>query len=76
MSRIVDAFAPDLFKARSVLVTGGTSGIGLGAALAFRDLGAAVLATGGADAECERARADAGMAASRFVVSTCARTPR
>jgi NAD(P)-dependent dehydrogenase (short-subunit alcohol dehydrogenase family) len=59
MSRIVDAFAPDLFKARSVLVTGGTSGIGLGAALAFRDLGAAVLATGGADAECERARADA-----------------
>ena len=59
MSRIVDAFALDLLKAKSVLVTGGTSGIGLGAALAFRDLGAAVLATGATDAECERAQADA-----------------
>jgi NAD(P)-dependent dehydrogenase (short-subunit alcohol dehydrogenase family) len=63
MSRIVNAFALDLFKAKSVLVTGGTSGIGLGAALAFRDLGAAVLAT---DAECERAGADAASSGIAF----------
>jgi NAD(P)-dependent dehydrogenase (short-subunit alcohol dehydrogenase family) len=59
MAGIVEAFAPGLFQGKSVLVTGGTSGIGLGAAAAFRNLGADVLATGATDAECERARADA-----------------
>ena len=58
MAGTAEAFAPGLFQARSVLVTGGTSGIGLGAAHAFRDLGATVLATGATDAECERARAE------------------
>src|SRR3954471_20293257 len=57
MTGIVDSFAPGLFAGRGVLVTGGTSGIGLGAALAFRDLGAGVVATGATDAECERADA-------------------
>src|SRR3954464_1649644 len=57
MTGIVDSFAPGLFAGRGVLVTGGTSGIGLGAALAFRDLGASVLATGATEAECERAAA-------------------
>ena len=46
MTGIVDSFAPGLFAGRGVLVTGGTSGIGLGAALAFRYFGAAVLASG------------------------------
>jgi len=59
MTGIVDSFAPGLFAGRSVLVTGGTSGIGLGAALAFRNLGAGVVATGATEAECERAGADA-----------------
>ena len=66
MAGIVEAFAPDLFTGKAVLVTGGTSGIGLGAALAFRDLGASVVATGATDSECERARVDAANARVAF----------
>src|SRR5215210_7079881 len=66
MSGIVEAFAPELFTGKSVLITGGTSGIGLGAAAAFRDLGAFVVATGATDAECERARADGANAGIGF----------
>ncbi len=58
MTEIAECFVPHLFAGRQVLVTGGTSGIGLGAAKAFRDLGARVLATGATGQECERARAD------------------
>jgi NAD(P)-dependent dehydrogenase (short-subunit alcohol dehydrogenase family) len=43
-------FMPDLFEGRAALVTGGTSGIGLACARAFRDLGATVSATGVTDA--------------------------
>ncbi|MFL5230806.1 MAG: SDR family NAD(P)-dependent oxidoreductase [Microvirga sp.] len=66
MTGIVDSFAPGLFAGRGVLVTGGTSGIGLGAALAFRDLGAGVVATGATEAECERAGADAANGGIKF----------
>ena len=66
MASIVEAFAPDLFTGKAVLVTGGTSGIGLGAAFAFRDLGASVVATGATDSECERARVDAANARVAF----------
>ncbi|HET9069981.1 MAG TPA: SDR family oxidoreductase [Amaricoccus sp.] len=45
------AFRPDLFAGREVLVTGGTSGIGLAVAGAFARLGASVTATGATEAE-------------------------
>jgi NAD(P)-dependent dehydrogenase (short-subunit alcohol dehydrogenase family) len=48
---LMQTFSPDLFSGRRVLVLGGTSGIGLGAARAFRHLGAEVLATGASEAE-------------------------
>lgn len=56
MSDLFAIFAPNAFAGRNVLVTGGTSGIGLGAALAFRNLGASVTATGATTAECDAAR--------------------
>jgi NAD(P)-dependent dehydrogenase (short-subunit alcohol dehydrogenase family) len=68
MSAITESFSPRLFGGCQVLVTGGTSGIGLGAAKAFRDLGARVLATGATEAECERARADPVHAEMDFAV--------
>ena len=51
-------FAPDLFRDRTVLVTGGTSGIGLACARAFRNLGASVTAVGATQAEADRAASD------------------
>ena len=68
MSIVTDAFAPGLFARKSVLVTGGTSGIGLGAALAFRDLGAEVAATGATEAERARAAASPEHGGIRFSV--------
>jgi NAD(P)-dependent dehydrogenase (short-subunit alcohol dehydrogenase family) len=55
---ILSAFAPNLFAGQTVLVSGGTSGIGLGCARAFRDLGASVIATGATSSETDRAHAD------------------
>jgi NAD(P)-dependent dehydrogenase (short-subunit alcohol dehydrogenase family) len=55
---VVSAYAADLFAGRAVLVTGGTSGIGLGTARAFRALGAQVTATGATEAERRRAAED------------------
>jgi NAD(P)-dependent dehydrogenase (short-subunit alcohol dehydrogenase family) len=57
---IETTFAAQAFASRAVLVTGGTSGIGLGCARAFRDLGATVVATGATEAECSRAGAEPG----------------
>jgi NAD(P)-dependent dehydrogenase (short-subunit alcohol dehydrogenase family) len=59
-------FAPDLFQDRAVLVTGGTGGIGLACAEAFRDLGAHVVATGASDAEVERAASGEASSGIRF----------
>ena len=44
-------WATEFYTGKSVLVVGGTSGIGLGIASAFRDAGATVTATGATDAE-------------------------
>ena len=66
MARLIDCYRPDLFAGCRVLVTGGTSGIGEAVARAFRDLGAAVTATGATDGECARAEADPGNAGVIF----------
>lgn len=58
VSTFKGSFAPGLFAGSQVLVTGGTSGIGLACARAFRDHGASVLATGATNGECETATAD------------------
>jgi NAD(P)-dependent dehydrogenase (short-subunit alcohol dehydrogenase family) len=55
---MITSFAPGLFAQKTVFVTGGTSGIGLGCARAFRDLKAHVVATGASAAECGLARDD------------------
>ncbi|WP_205772532.1 SDR family NAD(P)-dependent oxidoreductase [Microvirga calopogonii] len=55
----MDTFAPRLYEGRTVLVTGGTSGIGLACARAFRDLGAEVVATGATQSERDQASDDA-----------------
>jgi NAD(P)-dependent dehydrogenase (short-subunit alcohol dehydrogenase family) len=64
---LFDIFVSDAFAGRNVLVTGGTSGIGLGAALAFRDLGASVAATGGTQSESDTARAQEANAGIAFM---------
>lgn len=53
-------------QGKSVLVTGGTSGIGAGIARAFRDGGAHVVATGASAAEVERAQSDGELAGIDF----------
>lgn len=68
MVSITGAFAPELFSNRQVLVVGGTSGIGLGAALAFRRLGARVLASGASEAERARAAAEFDKTGIEFAV--------
>src|SRR3954462_13257585 len=50
-------FVPGLFTGRTILIVGGTSGIGLACARAFRDLGGDVTATGANEAECKAAAA-------------------
>jgi NAD(P)-dependent dehydrogenase (short-subunit alcohol dehydrogenase family) len=58
MTTILESYARDLFAYKHVFITGGTGGIGLGAALAFRDLGATVTATGQTEDDVAIARAD------------------
>ena len=55
-------WATEFYAGRTVLVVGGTSGIGLGIATAFRDAGASVIATGATDAEVAAASVTSGIA--------------
>lgn len=66
MDDLSATFRPDLFAGRRVLVSGGTTGIGLSIARGFRDLGAEVTATGSTEPKLEAARADPANAAIRF----------
>jgi NAD(P)-dependent dehydrogenase (short-subunit alcohol dehydrogenase family) len=63
---VADTYRPGLFAGQTALVTGGTGGIGLAAALAMLDLGASVIATGASEAECARAAAGASHEGLRF----------
>jgi len=56
------SWASEFYSGRAVLVVGGTSGIGLGIALAFRDAGAHVVATGATQAEVDAAEGIEGIA--------------
>ena len=60
-------FAGDLFAGQHVLVSGGTSGIGLACARAFRDHGAQVTAGGVGDPSPDEAARDPGNAGIRFI---------
>src|SRR5215210_740303 len=66
MVGVVHSFALGLFRGKRVLVTGGTSGIGLGCAQLFRDLDAGVIATGATEAERDRAQTDGGNSGITF----------
>lgn len=56
------SWASEFYTGKTVVVVGGTSGIGLGIATAFRDAGAIVFATGATDAEIHSAAATEGIA--------------
>lgn len=55
-------WATGFYSGRAVLVVGGTSGIGLGIATAFRDAGAEVVATGATQGELDAAKDIEGIA--------------
>ncbi|MEO6014444.1 MAG: SDR family oxidoreductase [Devosia sp.] len=61
-------WATQFFTGKTVLIAGGTSGIGLGIATAFRDAGAIVHATGATDNEVASASATSSIAFARLDV--------
>ncbi|WP_118182501.1 SDR family NAD(P)-dependent oxidoreductase [Paraburkholderia phosphatilytica] len=62
----VDAFRAGLFDGKTVLVSGGTSGIGLAIAQGFAQLGAMVIATGSSQAKLDALNADRTLSGIRF----------
>src|SRR5918993_3183768 len=65
---VASTFATNLFAGSTALVVGGTSGIGLGGARAFRGLGARVRATGATEREVRNATAESGADGIAFSV--------
>lgn len=57
MQEIIDSFRPGLFKGKTILVTGGSSGIGLAIAKGFARLGGSVIAIGSSKQKLASARA-------------------
>jgi NAD(P)-dependent dehydrogenase (short-subunit alcohol dehydrogenase family) len=66
MDDIINTFSKDLFKGKSVLVTGGSSGIGLAIAQGFARLGGDVTALGSSAKKLEAASRDPANAGIRF----------
>jgi NAD(P)-dependent dehydrogenase (short-subunit alcohol dehydrogenase family) len=66
MEDIIKTFRNDLFAGKTVLVTGGSSGIGLAMAQGFARLGAEVVALGSSTAKLAAARKDGANAGIRF----------
>jgi 3-oxoacyl-ACP reductase-like protein len=66
MDHIVDSFRSGLFTGKQVLISGGSSGIGLAVAEGFARAGAAVIATGTSDEKLQAARADPAKSGIRF----------
>jgi NAD(P)-dependent dehydrogenase (short-subunit alcohol dehydrogenase family) len=62
------SWASEFYVGKAVFVVGGTSGIGLGVATAFREAGATVFATGATDAEVAAAKVNDGIAFHRLDV--------
>lgn len=72
MKDIVQSFRPDLFNGQHVLVSGGTSGIGMAIAAGFARLGASVTATGSSEARVASATPHAGVSYARLDVKDIA----
>jgi NAD(P)-dependent dehydrogenase (short-subunit alcohol dehydrogenase family) len=66
MEEILATFHPGLFADKRVLISGGTSGIGLALAKGFAGLGTEVTATGASRARLDAARADGEAKGIRF----------
>ena len=66
MDDIINTFSKDLFKGKSVLVTGGSSGIGLAIAQGFARLGGDVTALGSSAKKLEAASSDPANEGIRF----------
>lgn len=66
MQEIIDSFRPDLFAGRTILVTGGSSGIGLAIAQGFARLGGSVIALGSSEQKLTAERGKAGNKGIRF----------
>lgn len=66
MDAFLASFRPDLYAGKRILVSGGTSGIGLSIARGFARLGGTVIASGSSEAKVASARADETNAGMRF----------
>jgi len=66
MTDVLDSFNPRLFEGRAVLVTGGSSGIGLAIARGFAGLGGEVVALGSSAEKLAREGAEPANAGIRF----------